>query len=113
MSDLMRRVSMAQAYKAGAGRNWPFEVKPLHAQFGCEIIGLPLADAVAPAMFSKVYEAFLDYQLLLFRDVELPPATQVAFARCFGEVQVHVMNQYHGYDAQPEVYKLTNLDEHG
>ncbi|MEM6496023.1 MAG: TauD/TfdA family dioxygenase [Pseudomonadota bacterium] len=104
---------MAQAYKAGAGRNWPFEVKPLHAQFGCEIIGLPLADAVAPAMFSKVYEAFLDYQLLLFRDVDLPPATQVAFARCFGEVQVHVMNQYHGYDAQPEVYKLTNLDEHG
>ena len=104
---------MAEAHAASPERDWPFEVKPLHANFGCEIIGLPLADAVAPAVFDKVYEAFLDYQLLLFRDVDLPPSTQVAFARRFGEVQVHVMNQYHGYNEHPEVYKLTNLDEHG
>ena len=45
-------------------------------------------------MFDKVYEAFLDHELILFRDVDLPPATQVAFARSFGEVQIHVMNQY-------------------
>lgn len=104
---------MAEAYTEDAKRDWPFEVRPLHSQFGCEIIGLPLADAVAPETFDKVYEAFLDYQLLLFRDVDLPPATQVAFARRFGEVQVHVMNQYHGYNEHPEVYKLTNLDENG
>jgi alpha-ketoglutarate-dependent taurine dioxygenase len=94
-------------------RDWPFEVKPLHPRFGCEIIGLPLADAVAPEMFAHVYEAFLDYQMILFRGVDLPPATQVAFARRFGEVQVHVMNQYHGYTDHPEIYKLTNMDEQG
>ena len=104
---------MAEASAAGTMRDWPFEVKPLHSQFGCEIIGLALADAVTPAIFDKVYEAFLDYQLLLFRDVDLPPATQVAFARRFGEVQVHVMNQYHGYSDHPEIYNLTNMGEDG
>ena len=74
---------------------------------------MKLEDAVAPEMFGHVYEAFLDYQMILFRGVDLPPATQVAFARRFGEVQVHVMNQYHGYGDHPEIYKLTNMDENG
>ena len=44
-----------------------------------------------------------------FNAGELPPARQVAFARHFGEVQVHVMNQYHA-DGFPELYRLSNLD---
>jgi len=93
--------------------DWPFEVKPLHPLFGCEIIGLPLAEAVSERNFVKVYEAFLAYKLILFRGVDLPPATQVAFARRFGEVQIHVMNQYHGYREHPEIYMLSNLDADG
>ena len=85
-------MAQAQLRTQRAARNWPFEVEPLHPVLGCEITGITLAQAVSPAMFAKVYEAFLDYQLILFRDVELPPATQVAFARNFGEVQVHVLN---------------------
>ena len=64
-------------------------------------------------MFGKVYEAFLDYELILFRDVDLPPATQVAFARAFGEIQIHVMNQYQKYPEFPEIYMLTNADKDG
>jgi taurine dioxygenase len=103
----------AQRSAAIAGRDWPFTITPLHPTFGCEITGITLAEAVEPEMFGKVYEAFLDYQLILFRDVDLPPATQVAFARSFGEVQIHVMNQYQGYKDHPEIYMLSNLDEHG
>jgi len=66
---------MAQAQRKQKARDWPFEVKPLHPALGCEIIGITLAQAVEPAMFGKVYEAFLDYELILFRDVDLPPAT--------------------------------------
>jgi taurine dioxygenase len=96
-----------------AGRAWPFQVKPLHPVLGCEITGISLAQAVSPALFAKVYEAFLDYQLILFREVDLSPATQVAFARNFGEVQVHVLSQYHGYKDHPEIYMLSNLDKDG
>ena len=42
----------------------------------------------------------------------MPPARQVAFARRFGEVQIHVMNQYHA-DGFPELYRLSNLDADG
>jgi taurine dioxygenase len=49
----------------------------------------------------------------VFRDVDLELATQVALARRFGEVQAHIMNQYHGYDARPEISVLSNIDENG
>jgi len=86
---------------ARASRDWPFSVEPLHPALGCEISGITLAEAVSPELFAKVYEAFLDYQLILFRDVDLPPATQVAFARNFGEVQVHVLSGTYGYRGHP------------
>jgi taurine dioxygenase len=93
-------------------RDWPFQVAPLHPLFGCEITGITLEQAVSPAMFAKVYQAFLDYKLILFRHVDLPPAMQVAFAKNFGEVNVHVLSQYHGY-GHPEIYMLSNLDKDG
>jgi taurine dioxygenase len=95
-----------------ATRDWPFEVKPLHPALGCEITGITLQQAVSPKLFAKIYEAFLDYELILFRDVDLPPATQVAFAKNFGEVNIHVLSQYHGY-GHPEIYMLSNLDKDG
>ena len=105
---------MAQAQrKETPARDWPFQVKPLHPALGCEITGITLAQAVEPRMFDKVYEAFLDYELILFRDVDLPPATQVAFATSFGEIQIHVMNQYQKYPEHPEIYMLTNADKDG
>jgi alpha-ketoglutarate-dependent 2,4-dichlorophenoxyacetate dioxygenase len=96
-----------------ASRDWPFSVRPLHPVLGCEISGITLAQAVSPGLFAKVYEAFLDYELILFRDVDLPPATQVAFARNFGEVQVHVLSDTYGYKGHPEIYLLSNLDSDG
>jgi taurine dioxygenase len=104
---------MALARRKATTRDWPFQVKPLHPSLGSEISGITLAEAVEPKLFDKVYQAFLDYELILFRDVDLPPATQVAFARAFGEVQIHVMNQYHGYKDFPEIYMLSNLGEDG
>jgi len=90
-----------------------FGTTPIHPAFGVEIKGVTLDEAVSDAVFPAIYDAFLAHQLILFRDVALPPATQVALARRFGEVQVHVMNQYHGHLEHPEIYKLSNLDENG
>lgn len=103
---------MDAAKAINSNRNWPFTIKALHPTFGCEILGLPLSKAVEADMFGHVLEAFLDYEVILFRNVDLPPETQVAFARRFGEVQIHPMSQYHGY-GHPEIYLLTNLDAEG
>jgi len=90
----------------------PFAVRRLTPALGAEISGVDLAQGVTPEVFRAIYDAFLRYQVLLFPSQEIPPAAQVAFARQFGEVQVHVMNQYHA-DGFPELYRLSNLDEHG
>jgi taurine dioxygenase len=104
---------MALAKVQSTGRDWPFTVTPLHPLLGCEIEGITLEQAVSPKLFAKVYEAFLDYQLILFRDVDLPQATQVAFARNFGEVQVHVLSDQYGTKEHPEIYFLSNLGRDG
>jgi taurine dioxygenase len=90
----------------------PFAVRPLTPNFGAEIVGVDLAAGVSPGVFEAIYQAFLRHQVLLFPAHELPPAAQVAFARQFGEVQVHVMSMYHA-DGFPELYRLSNLDEQG
>src|SRR5258708_32512429 len=87
---------------------WPFEVRPLTQNLGAEIIGVDLARGVDAKLVSAIYEAFVRHQVLLSGTQELPPRRQVEFARHFGHVQIHVMNQYHaaGY---PERHRLSNL----
>ena len=90
----------------------PITVRPLTAKLGAEISGVKLAEAISDEVFDAIYQAYLRYQVLLFPPQELPPGRQVEFARQFGEVQIHVMNQYHA-DGFPELYRLSNLDEQG
>jgi alpha-ketoglutarate-dependent taurine dioxygenase len=90
----------------------PFETRPLTPHLGAEVVGVQLAQGLSDAVFDGIHAAFLRHQVLLFEPQDVPPATQVAFARRFGEVQVHVMNQYHA-GGFPELYRLSNLDEHG
>ena len=90
----------------------PITVRPLTANLGAEISGVKLAEDISDEVFDAIYQAYLRYQVLLFPPQELPPGRQVEFARQFGEVQIHVMNQYHA-DGFPELYRLSNLDEQG
>jgi taurine dioxygenase len=87
-------------------------LRALSPTFGVEILDADLAEPVADAFFDRIYDAFLDHQLLLFRHQRLEPVDQVTFARRFGSVQVHVMNQYHG-EGYPEIYYLSNLGPDG
>jgi taurine dioxygenase len=89
-----------------------FSVRPLTPNLGAEVSGIALDADMDDESFGAVYRAFLRHQVLLFPPHELPPARQVALARRFGEVQVHVMSQYHA-DGHPELYRLSNLDERG
>ena len=36
-------------------RDWPFEVRPLHHKFGCEIVGISLDQVVEEGMFAKAH----------------------------------------------------------
>jgi alpha-ketoglutarate-dependent taurine dioxygenase len=89
-----------------------FEARPLTPKLGARVRGVEVARDMTDEVFADIYRAFLRHQVLVFEPQDLPSAAQVAFARRFGEVQVHVMNQYHA-DGHPELYRLSNLDENG
>ncbi len=91
---------------------WPFSVRPLTPRLGVEIIGVDLTCALSPDVMAAIQQAFLHHQVLLFPPQAVSPGAQVQLGRCFGEVQIHVMNQYHA-DGFPELYRLSNLDENG
>jgi taurine dioxygenase len=90
----------------------PVVLRRLAPALGAELGGVDFAQPTDALPIRALYEALLEHQLLLFRGQEVPPAAQVAIARGFGEVQVHVMNQYHA-DGYPELYRLSNADAAG
>ena len=94
-----------------AAETLPVPVQALKPCLGARI-QLDVGRGVDDAGFAAIYSAFLRYRVLVFPPQELAPGRQVDFARRFGEVQVHVMNQYHA-DGYPELYRLSNLDENG
>jgi len=95
-----------------AAINADLRIQPLTPALGAAFPDVDLSAGIDQTVFDAVWRALLRYQVLLFGPLDLPPGRQVEFARRFGEVQVHVMNQYHA-DAYPELYRLSNLDERG
>ncbi len=87
-------------------------VRKLTPNLGAEVSGVYFAAGLSDELFAEIRRVWLERQVLLFPPQDIPPAAQVAFARRFGEVQVHVMNQYHA-DGHPELYRLSNLDAQG
>jgi taurine dioxygenase len=63
-----------------------FDVRPM--TIGAEIIGLASGNESNPANRSALYEAWLRYGFLLFRDIATSEQ-HLAISRCFGELEMH------------------------
>jgi taurine dioxygenase len=66
-----------------------FQVRPLSGALGAELFGIDLGRPLSDADLAQVRAALLDHAVIFFRDQELTPERQLAFARCFGEPEVH------------------------
>lgn len=65
-----------------------FVVQPLTGSFGGLIRDIQIADAIADeALFTDIHQAWLDYQVLFFRDQELTPDQHLRLGEKFGEIQ--------------------------
>ncbi len=60
------------------------EVAPLSGALGAEVRSLDLARPLDDKSFAALHAAYLEHQVLVFRDQRLTPERQLAFSRRFG-----------------------------
>jgi len=84
------------------------EIKPLAAAMGAEVRGVDLSQPLANEQVSNIHRAYLDHQMIYFRDQELSPKAQVALARHFGKPAVYPFLK--GLDGIPEVNELIKTE---
>ncbi len=84
-------------------------MSPLTPTIGAEIGGIDLSKPVDGAMLASLREALLEWKVIFFRDQEITTEEHLAFARQFGELEVHPFAPHkEGY---PEVLAITHNRE--
>ena len=84
-----------------------FEIRPLSDGFGAEVIGLDLDQTLSDEDFETVRRAWFEAGVMVFRDQELSPESQVAFSRRFGNPIIHVRKQFL-LPGHPEILMVSN-----
>jgi taurine dioxygenase len=79
---------------------------------GVEFAGIDLAQPLDDRTFAAVRDAFLRNLLVCFPDQQLDQTQHVAFGRRFGDLQLHVLDQYRS-PTHPEIYVLSNVAKTG
>jgi taurine dioxygenase len=87
-----------------------FAIRPVDGALGAEVLGLDLNRPLSADDFAALHRAHLDHHLLIFRDMHITPAQQVAFSRRFGPLQIHVLRQFQ-LSSDPEVLIISNIKE--
>jgi len=64
-------------------------VRPMSATVGAEVEGVDLCQPLEDAVVAEITRCLHEFKVLFFRDQPLTPAQHVAFARRFGELEVH------------------------
>lgn len=79
-------------------------VKRLAGALGAEIEGVNLARELDNETFDDIHQAFLDHQVIFFRDQTLTPDQHKAFGRRFGKLNIHPYVK--GMDDHPEIMEI-------
>ncbi len=87
-------------------------VRSLGAALGAEITGIDLAQALSDVDLASIYRAFLDHQVVVFRDQQLTPEQHIAFSRNFGEIDINVRSRFNK-PGHPEIFVVSNIIENG
>jgi alpha-ketoglutarate-dependent taurine dioxygenase len=66
-----------------------FDVKRLGATIGAEIHGVDITTGLPQPVIDELRQALLAYKVIFFRDQPLTPERHVAFAKRFGELEIH------------------------
>lgn len=91
-------------------------IKPLHAYFCAEIVGLDLSRELTAEQAGKIQQAIDQFAVLVFRDQDLDDDAQLRFSALFGELQTSI--SLHRTDAErrftrPQLSDISNVGPDG
>lgn len=90
------------------------KVKPIHAQFGGEIIGLDTAAPVTIETIKAVEDAMAKYAVCVVRDASLNDEDQIQFSLAFGTIEMPPQAEASRRPGvAPQLFDVTNLDADG
>ncbi len=81
------------------------EIRPLGTKLGAEVTGVDLS-SLDDAEFARIYEAFLDHIVLVFRGQELDMEAFLAHGRRYGPLRPHIVRK----SRHPDLPELMMLD---
>lgn len=84
-----------------------FDIRRVSEKFAAEIHGVDLRQEVDDALFARIHKAFIEHQVLIFRDQKIEPQHQIAFSRRFGPLEI-LFEEYQRVPGYPEVAVLSN-----
>jgi len=88
------------------------QVNPLTCSIGAELAGVSIADVARDdTLFTEIKALLLKHRVLFFRDQDISRADHVAFAKRFGDLEDHpVNNTVPGYPGLIEIVKSQKRD---
>ena len=91
------------------------EVSPISGALGALITGVELKEPLQDPVFEEIYNAFLEYKVIFFKDQELTPETQLRFGKMFGQPIIYPFVK--GLNDYPEITPIlkreTDLNNFG
>ena len=89
-------------------------VRPTGAALGAEVQGVDLR-ALDSGIVAAIHRAWLDHQVLLFRDQQLTDEDLVSFSRRFGDLDEAPVQEtgQRFVEGHPEIYVVSNVVQDG
>lgn len=82
-----------------------FKVCPVTPSIGAEIEGVDLHERLSDETIDEIRQALLTYKVIFFRDQDISQEQHIAFARRFGELEVHPISEKNEQE-HPEIFHL-------
>ena len=91
----------------------PYErirLEPIAGALGAEVVGVSLSEPVDAETEQEIRNAWMDHQVLFFRDQDISPEQHKGFARRFGELHVHAVLPSLRDQGHPEIVVLESSE---
>jgi taurine dioxygenase len=87
------------------------QINRLSDALGAEIVGVDVAQ-VSDEDFAAIHAAWLDHEVLIFKNQDLTPEQHIDFSKRFGDLEVHISVD-HLLAGHPEIMMVSNKQEDG